>query len=166
VTSDCPTSTNLRSTLVPRHLHTLNLLYYDTKTLRRLTISNIHHSTYHLKRSFQDIASQLPNFRKITLRGFSGPHLPWSNADYDVPLDANSPDESLVRYDFESFVLNDGSVPDWESHFAMGGADSEDSGVWIATKREDLMRPCLPGDSTMADHPTLHYAWDEFDDRF
>jgi hypothetical protein len=154
--SSCATTSSYLESVVLRH----------KETLRRLTISNIQYSTYYLYRFFQNIAGQLPNLRKITLRGFSDPHLPWSDADYDVPLGANSPDDSLVRDDFENFVLSGGLVPDWESHFTLGGADSEDWGVWIATKREDCMRPCLPKDNTMADHPTLHYAWDEFDDRF
>jgi hypothetical protein len=154
--SSCVTTSSFLESVILRH----------KDTLHRLTISNIHLITRDLKQFFQSIAGRLPNLRKVTLRGLSAHSGTWENVEYDEPLGATSPDNTLVRYDIESFVLNGGLVPAWGSHFAMGDADSADWGERIATKSEDCMRPSRPEDNTMADDPALDYAWDEFDDRF
>jgi hypothetical protein len=150
--SSCVTKSSYLESVILRH----------KDTLRRLTISNINLITQDLKHFFQNIVGRLPNLRKVTLCGLSAHTQPWRNVEHDEPLGAKFPDNSIVRYDVESFVLNGGLVPDWDSHFT----DSVDWGVWIATRREDYMQPSLPEDNTMADDPALDYAWDEFDERF
>lgn len=138
--SRCATGSSFLKSVILRH----------RATLRRLTISRIHLVGNDFAEFVQSIAGQLPNLCEVTLRGVSTP-MPWSpgycNGSYST---AEYPENTLVRYHAERFVLMGGVAPDWDD--------------WRYEDMENYVQPRL-GTKPLPDAPKWDYDWDEFDDR-
>lgn len=140
-----------------RYLEEMLLRHKDT--LRRLTLSHIHMVTEDFRQFFCNIAGQLPELRKVTLLGITTPE-PWGPPGKYLTVAEEYPDNSLIKYEVENFVLNGGIPPQWHNHFTWQGRRV------VITQKEDYLESGLPEDNTQLDDPKLNYAWDEFDDRF
>jgi len=147
--SSCGTTSGYLEEVLLRH----------KQTLRRLTLSHIHMVTVDLHQFFHNVAGWLPELRKITLHGITDPQ-PWGPPGFRARVTQGSPDNSLVKYEVENYMLNGGIPPQWNNHFNWVGSEV------IATQKEDYLQSGLPEDNTISDDPKLDYAWDEFDDRF
>ena len=85
---------------------------------------------------------------------------PWGPLGRKSTVVKEHPDNSLVKYEVESFVLTGEVPPQWHNHFTWVGRRV------TVTQKEDYLQSGLPESNTMPDNPMLDYAWDEFDDRF
>ena len=128
-------------------------------TLRRLTLSHIHMVTESFPQFFPNIAGQLPELRRVTLHGVSDPQA-WGPPGQKDRLAEEPSDNSLVKYELESFILSGEVPPQWHNHFTWV------RGRLIVTQKEEYLQSGLPEENTMPDDPKLYYEWDEFDDRF
>jgi hypothetical protein len=115
--------------------------------------------TENLQQFFHNIAGRLPELRKVTLHGITDPQ-PWGPLQWRATLAKRSPDNSLVKYEVENFVLNGGIPPQWDNHFVWR------RGKMVAAQKEDYLQSGRLEDNDAPDDPKLEYAWDEFDDRF
>jgi len=147
--SSCGTTSGYLEEVLLRHKN----------TLRRLTLSRLHMVTESLQQFFHNIAGWLPELRKVTLHGISDPQ-PWGPPGFKAKLPEVSPDNSLIKYEVESFLLSGGVSPQWHDHF------HHVRGKLVARQKEDYLHSGLPDDNTLPDDPKLDYAWDEFDDHF
>jgi hypothetical protein len=136
-----------------------DVLLRHKQTLRCLTLSHIHMATVDLQQFFHNIAGQLPEPRKITLHGITDPQ-PWGPLGFRAKGAEELPDNSLVKYEVENYVLNHGIPPQWNDHFDWVGNE------WTPMQKEDSLQSGSPEDNTMPDDPKLYYTWEKFDDPF